>query len=221
MNNFVGEMILFCAKSGNSVKSLSPEINLLWSRYQSFLQVLDFEMNELKGKGSELNYLPDDHVYQLFLCSLSFFSPSSVNYAGMLNEIGRYLQGKQISSAIGVYQKSIELFESNNDYVNCCLVMCNLAKLIHLVDLNRAYNCLLWMNSHIDSMLMSSCNQKLKQSVLISLSIHVDPSRVCKFVRSRMEIEKSKSGPSSSTVVSMDKIRCILNYCMNALDVVV
>ena len=81
MNNFVGEMILFCAKSGNSVKSLSPEINLLWSRYQSFLQVLDFEMNELKGKVSELNYLPDDHVYQLLLCSLSLFYQSSVNYA--------------------------------------------------------------------------------------------------------------------------------------------
>lgn len=114
-----------------------------------------------------MNYLPEDQNYQLLLSSLSFFAPTSVNYAGMLNEIGRYLQGKQIiSPAILFYQQSIELFESNRDYVNSCLVVCNLAKLLHLAGLPPAYNCLRWMNSHIDSILLSSCSQTLKQTVI-------------------------------------------------------
>lgn len=113
-----------------------------------------------------MNFLPDDPLYQLYLCSISFFSPSSVNYAGLLNEIGRYLQGKQLGTAILVYQKSIELFESNCDYVNTCLVLCNLAKLINQLDLTRIYTCVRWMDPHVDSILVSPCNQQLTQSVM-------------------------------------------------------
>ena len=147
-NAFAGDMVLRLYQQATttnlraSVWTLREEHEELTARLEAFLKT---------RRGEELNCLPDDALFSLLLLTLSFLPPRSPNYAGVLNEIGRYLQsvlskrGTNTSvrdacfqtavrdacfqTAVRVYEEATEVVA---DCVNESVVLSNMAQLIRL-----------------------------------------------------------------------------------------
>ena len=190
-NAFAGDMVLRLYQQATttnlraSVWTLREEHEELTARLEAFLKT---------RRGEELNCLPDDTLFSLLLLTLSFLPPRSPNYAGVLNEIGRYLQsvlskrGTNTSvrdacfqTAVRVYEEATEVFEAVADCVNESVVLSNMAQLIRLPlqlqaslqaslpteECQSLYGLLHWVNTHLDVVLQSSCSEQRKQAVSV------------------------------------------------------
>ena len=190
-NAFAGDMVLRLYQQATttnlraSVWTLREEHEELTARLEAFLKT---------RRGEELNCLPDDALFSLLLLTLSFLPPRSPNYAGVLNEIGRYLQsvlskrGTNTSvrdacfqTAERVYEEATEVFEAVADCVNESVVLSNMAQLIRLPlqpqaslqaslpteECQSLYGLLHWVNTHLDVVLQSSCSEQRKQAVSV------------------------------------------------------
>ena len=91
-------------------------------------------------------FIQNDPCFSLLLLAISFLKPSSIHYASILNEIGRYTQSHYqhqaststiltdslFQSGISCYKQALQLFEKVNDYVNSSVILCNICQFIHI-----------------------------------------------------------------------------------------
>ena len=182
---FAGDMVLRLYRQAASNASLRADVWTLREEYEELTGRLEAFLKT--SRGAELNCLPDDSLYTLLPLTLSFLQPRSPNYAGVLNEIGRYLQSvlakrssttvrdASFQTAVRVYEEATEVFEKAADCVNESVVLSNMAQLIRLPFRLRAslpveecqslYGLLHWVNTHLDVVLQSSCGEQRKQAV--------------------------------------------------------
>ena len=172
-----------------------------------------------------------DPSYALLLLALALLPANSPHYAGILNEMGRYLQGYLAShtradgrfnddlhspyptsngvvgdshsnnngyttgsttnnnshttgnsyttnpyfeTAIRVYEEAVLIFEKAGDGVNSSVVLSNFAQLIRqpfaaatltLSECQTSYQLLHWVNTHLDAVLRSGCDEARKHAV--------------------------------------------------------
>lgn len=193
--------------------------------------------------GADKACLVQDPSYALLLLALALLPANSPHYAGILNEMGRYLQGYIAShtradgrfngdlhsphpmskgvvgdshnnggytcgsgfthnngftngngstnnnafttgnsyttnpyfeTAIRVYEEAVLIFERAGDGVNSSVVLSNFAQLIRqpfaaatltLSECQTSYQLLHWVNTHLDAVLRSGCDEARKHAV--------------------------------------------------------
>ena len=74
-----------------------------------------------------LDFLPRDPRSRLYLAALALFPPQSANFAGGLNELGRYLQSRLPAGSVACYREAAEAFQGSGDWLNVSVVLCNLS----------------------------------------------------------------------------------------------
>ena len=74
-----------------------------------------------------LDFLPRDPRSRLYLAALALFPPQSANFAGGLNELGRYLQSRLPAGSVACYREAAEAFQGSGDWLNGSVVLCNLS----------------------------------------------------------------------------------------------
>ena len=110
-----GEILLHAAI--RSEVQINPDQEILCSRVDRFLQ----------NRGSMLDFLPRDPRSRLYLAALALFPPQSANFAGGLNELGRYLQSRLPAGSVACYREAAEAFQGSGDWLNVSVVLCNLS----------------------------------------------------------------------------------------------
>lgn len=147
-------------------------------------------------KGQDLYFIQDDPCYDLLLLSISFLKPNSLQYASLLNEMGRYLHSQVPSHAgqhtlfqagVQCYQQAISLFEMAGDVGNTGVVLCNICQCIRqpmksslietpdqqtqqtltVEDARWFYSLLHWINERVDDILASEGLGTIQQTVWI------------------------------------------------------
>ena len=102
--------------------------------------------SKTQHKGKDLYFIQNDPCFSLLLLAISFLKPSSIHYASILNEIGRYTQSHYqyhsssssiltnslFQSGISCYKQALQLFEKVNDYINASVILCNICQFIHI-----------------------------------------------------------------------------------------
>ena len=110
-----GEILLHAAI--RSEVQINPDQEILCSRVDRFLQ----------NRGNMLDFLPRDPRSRLYLAALALFPPQSANFAGGLNELGRYLQSRLPAGSVACYREAAEAFQGSGDWLNVSVVLCNLS----------------------------------------------------------------------------------------------
>ena len=110
-----GEILLHAAARADV--RLNPDHDLLWRRTAGFLE----------SRGKTINFLPRDPRNRLYLAALAFFPPLSSNFAGGLNELGRFLQSRVPAGSVYCYKEAAEAFRRSGDWLNVSVVLCNLS----------------------------------------------------------------------------------------------
>ena len=198
---FVGEMVFHLyqhATASNTSFPIDASLQELAARLQDFIK---------SPAGADKACLVQDSSYALLLLALALLPANTPHYAGILNEMGRYLQGYFVShtpsdgrfngsfnnnpsctgsatgsfttnecfqTAIHVYQEATLIFEKAGDYVNTSVVLSNFAQLIRqpfvtetltLGECQTSYQLLHWVNTNLDGVLQSNCNEARKHAV--------------------------------------------------------
>lgn len=222
---FVGEMVFHLyqhAAASNTSYSIDASVQELAARLHDFVA---------SPAGADKACLVQDPSYALLLLALALLPANSPHYAGILNEMGRYLQGYLAShtradgrfngdlhsphstsngvvggshsngngftsgshsnnnshttgnsyttnpyfeTAIRVYEEAVLIFEKAGDGVNSSVVLSNFAQLIRqpftaatltLDECQTSYQLLHWVNTHLDAVLRSGCDEARKHAV--------------------------------------------------------
>ena len=244
---FVGEMVFHLyqhAAASNASYSIDASVQELAARLHDFVA---------SPAGADKACLVQDPSYALLLLALALLPANSPHYAGILNEMGRYLQGYLAShtradgrfngdlhsphstsngvvggshsngngftsgshsngngltsgshtnnnglttgshtnnnshttgnsyttnpyfeTAIRVYEEAMLIFEKAGDGVNSSVVLSNFAQLIRqpfaaatltLGECQTSYQLLHWVNTHLDAVLRSGCDEARKHAV--------------------------------------------------------
>lgn len=222
---FVGEMVFHLyqhAAASNASYSIDASVQELAARLHDFVA---------SPAGADKACLVQDPSYALLLLALALLPANSPHYAGILNEMGRYLQGYLAShtradgrfngdlhsphstsngvvggshsngnglttgshtnnnshttgnsyttnpyfeTAIRVYEEAVLIFEKAGDGVNSSVVLSNFAQLIRqpfaaatltLSECQTSYQLLHWVNTHLDAVLRSGCDEARKHAV--------------------------------------------------------
>ena len=227
---FVGEMVFHLyqhAAASNTSYSIDTSVQELAARLHDFVA---------SPAGADKACLVQDPSYALLLLALALLPANSPHYAGILNEMGRYLQGYLAShtradgrfngdlhsphstsngvvggshsnnngftsgnhttgsttnnnshttgnsyttnpyfeTAIRVYEEAVLIFEKAGDGVNSSVVLSNFAQLIRqpfaaatltLSECQTSYQLLHWVNTHLDAVLRSGCDEARKHAV--------------------------------------------------------
>ena len=243
---FVGEMVFHLyqhAAASNTSYSIDASVQELAARLHDFVA---------SPAGADKACLVQDPSYALLLLALALLPANSPHYAGILNEMGRYLQGYLAShtrvdgrfngdlhspyptsngvvggshsnggftsgshsnnngftsgshsnnngltsgshtnnnshttgnsyttnpyfeTAIRVYEEAVLIFEKAGDGVNSSVVLSNFAQLIRqpfaaatltLGECQTSYQLLHWVNTHLDAVLRSGCDEARKHAV--------------------------------------------------------
>ena len=222
---FVGEMVFHLyqhAAASNTSYSIDASVQELAARLHDFVA---------SPAGADKACLVQDPSYALLLLALALLPANSPHYAGILNEMGRYLQGYLAShtradgrfngdlqspyptsngvvggshsngngftsgshsngnshttgnsyttnpyfeTAIRVYEEAMLIFEKAGDGVNSSVVLSNFAQLIRqpfaaatltLGECQTSYQLLHWVNTHLDAVLRSGCDEARKHAV--------------------------------------------------------
>ena len=244
---FVGEMVFHLyqhAAASNASYSIDASVQELAARLHDFVA---------SPAGADKACLVQDPSYALLLLALALLPANSPHYAGILNEMGRYLQGYLAShtradgrfngdlqsphstsngvvggshsngngftsgshsngngftsgshtnnngftsgshtnnnshttgnsyttnpyfeTAIRVYEEAVLIFEKAGDGVNSSVVLSNFAQLIRqpfaaatltLGECQTSYQLLHWVNTHLDAVLRSGCDEARKHAV--------------------------------------------------------
>lgn len=224
---FVGEMVFHLyqhAAASNASYSIDASVQELAARLHDFVA---------SPAGADKACLVQDPSYALLLLALALLPANSPHYAGILNEMGRYLQGYLAShtradgrfngdlhsphptsnggvggnhnnggftngnhtngnhttgnsyttnpyfeTAIRVYEEAVLIFEKAGDGVNSSVVLSNFAQLIRqpfaaatltLGECQTSYQLLHWVNTHLDAVLRSGCDEARKHAVRASV----------------------------------------------------
>lgn len=226
---FVGEMVFHLyqhAAASNTSYSIDASVQELAARLHDFVA---------SPAGADKACLVQDPSYALLLLALALLPANSPHYAGILNEMGRYLQGYLAShtradgrfnddlhspyptsngvvgdshtnnnglttgshsnnnshttgnsyttnpyfeTAIRVYEEAVLIFEKAGDGVNSSVVLSNFAQLIRqpfaaatltLSECQTSYQLLHWVNTHLDAVLRSGCDEARKHAVRLGV----------------------------------------------------
>ena len=226
---FVGEMVFHLyqhAAASNASYSIDASVQELAARLHDFVA---------SPAGADKACLVQDPSYALLLLALALLPANSPHYAGILNEMGRYLQGYLAShtradgrfngdlqsphstsngvvggshsngngyttgsttnnnshttgnsyttnpyfeTAIRVYEEAVLIFEKAGDGVNSSVVLSNFAQLIRqpfaaatltLSECQTSYQLLHWVNTHLDAVLRSGCDEARKHAVRLGV----------------------------------------------------
>lgn len=210
------------AAASNTSYSIDASVQELAARLHDFVA---------SPAGADKACLVQDPSYALLLLALALLPANSPHYAGILNEMGRYLQGYLAShtradgrfnddlhspyptsngvvgdshtnnnglttgshsnnnshttgnsyttnpyfeTAIRVYEEAVLIFEKAGDGVNSSVVLSNFAQLIRqpfaaatltLSECQTSYQLLHWVNTHLDAVLRSGCDEARKHAV--------------------------------------------------------
>lgn len=215
------------AAASNASYSIDASVQELAARLHDFVA---------SPAGADKACLVQDPSYALLLLALALLPANSPHYAGILNEMGRYLQGYLAShtradgrfngdlhsphstsngvvggshsnnngftsgnhttgsttnnnshttgnsyttnpyfeTAIRVYEEAVLIFEKAGDGVNSSVVLSNFAQLIRqpfaaatltLSECQTSYQLLHWVNTHLDAVLRSGCDEARKHAV--------------------------------------------------------
>lgn len=225
----MGEMVFHLyqhAAASNASYSIDASVQELAARLHDFVA---------SPAGADKACLVQDPSYALLLLALALLPANSPHYAGILNEMGRYLQGYLAShtradgrfsgdlhspyptsngvvgdshtnnnglttgshtnnnshttgnsyttnpyfeTAIRVYEEAVLIFEKAGDGVNSSVVLSNFAQLIRqpfaaatltLSECQTSYQLLHWVNTHLDAVLRSGCDEARKHAVRLGV----------------------------------------------------
>ena len=219
------------AAASNASYSIDASVQELAARLHDFVA---------SPAGADKACLVQDPSYALLLLALALLPANSPHYAGILNEMGRYLQGYLVShtradgrfngvlhspyptsngvvggshtnnngltsgshsngngftsgshttgnsyttnpyfeTAIRVYEEAVLIFEKAGDGVNSSVVLSNFAQLIRqpfaaatltLGECQTSYQLLHWVNTHLDAVLRSGCDEARKHAVRLGV----------------------------------------------------
>ena len=230
------------AAASNASYSIDASVQELATRLHDFVA---------SPAGADKACLVQDPSYALLLLALALLPANSPHYAGILNEMGRYLQGYLAShtrtdgrfngdlhspyptsngvvgdshsnnngltsgshsngngftsgshsngngftsgshttgnsyttnpyfeTAIRVYEEAVLIFEKAGDGVNSSVVLSNFAQLIRqpfaaatltLGECQTSYQLLHWVNTHLDAVLRSGCDEARKHAVRLGV----------------------------------------------------